>query len=109
MLTVYLSPGLGIGSCGVYVQEMHKVTAAEVIAGYFMLVNNPVAPAGVAVTDETPTSSRKINKQCVGGTGATPDFDVLSTKRVYFKNVAPGAGLSGVIVANDILIIDYFV
>lgn len=90
-----------------FVQEMHKVTAGEVSSGYFTLAQNPKAATSVVVT--IVSGLEQVNKQCVGSTGATPDFDVLSTNRVHINNNGGASGLSGDIEADDILVITYTV
>jgi len=49
----------------------------------------------------------QVNKQSVGATGASPDFDVLSSTQVHINNNGAATGLSGDIAAGDILIIEY--
>jgi len=90
-----------------YVQEMHKVTSGEVTAGYFTLSASSVNAQSVAVT--VVGGFRQVNKQCVGATGATPDFDVITPNfdRVHIANVV-ATGLSEEIAEDDILIIDYY-
>ena len=85
--------------------EMHKVTAGEVTAGYFQLSYNPVNAQAVRVS--IVGGIQQINKQIVGATGVTPDFDVLSTNQVHINNNGAATGLSGDIVADDVLIIEY--
>ena len=86
-------------------QEMHKVVAGEVAAGYFTLLHNQVNAQSVSVS--VVAGIRQINKQVVGTTGAIPDFDVLSTNQIHINNSGGASGLSGDIIADDILIIDY--
>ena len=86
-------------------QEMHLVTAGEVAAGYFTLAHTPETAGSVAAY--LVGGIRQVNKQDVGGTGATPDFDVLSGNRLHVNNNGGATGLSGDIEANDVLIIDY--
>ena len=88
-------------------QEMHKVTAGEVTAGYFTLASSPDNAQSVRVTPVK--GPMQINKQVVGATGATPDFDVLSTNQVHINNDGAATGLSGDIKVDDILIIVYAV
>jgi len=87
------------------IQTMHKVTAGEVTAGYFTLSTNPINAQSVGIW--TQNGLRQINKQCVGSTGATPDFDILSTNQVHINNNGAATGLSGDIIADDILIVEY--
>jgi hypothetical protein len=87
------------------IQVMHLVTAGEVTAGYFTLATNPVNAQSVrvAIVGGLP----QVNKQVVGATGATPDFDVLSTNQVHINNNGAATGLSGDITTDDVLIVDY--
>ena len=87
------------------IQEMHKVTAGEVTAGYFTLANNPINAQCVCIT--VAAGIRQVNKQCVGTTGITPDFDVLTINRVHINNNGGATGLSGDIIEDDVVIIDY--
>ena len=89
------------------VQEMHLVTAGDVAAGYFTLGQNPLAATQVFVTPVR--GPGQVNKQCVGATGVTPDFDVLSTNQLHVNNNGAASGLSAHIGINDVLIIDYMV
>ena len=86
-------------------QEMHKITAGEVSAGYFTLSSTPQSARDIAITMYD--GVRQANQACVGSTGATADFVVLNGNRVYFKNVSPASGLSEDIAVSDVLIIDY--
>lgn len=86
-------------------QEMHIVTSGEVTAGYFTLAENPVNAQSVRVTPQG--GPMQVNKQVVGATGATPDFDVLSTNQVHINNNGAASGLSEEIEENDILVIEY--
>jgi hypothetical protein len=54
-------------------QEMHKVTSAEVTAGYFTLSESPSNAQSVRVT--IVEGPMQVSKQSVGSTGVTPDFD----------------------------------
>lgn len=87
------------------IQVMHLVTAGEVTAGYFTLATNPANAQSVrvAIVGGLP----QVNKQVVGATGVTPDFDVLSTNQIHINNNGAATGLSGDIIADDVLIIDY--
>ena len=86
-------------------QEMHTVTAAEVTAGYFSLANTPVNAQSVRMT--VVGGPMQTNKQVVGTTGATPDFDVLNGTEVHINNNGSATGLSGDIEENDVLIFEY--
>jgi hypothetical protein len=98
-----------VGSTGatMLAQEMHKITAAEVTVGYFTLAQTPLTQVSVGIS--IVGGIRQINKQCVGTTGATPDFDVLYGNRLYINNNGDATGLSGDIIVDNILIIDYIV
>jgi hypothetical protein len=85
--------------------EMHLVTSGEVTAGYFSLSQNPVAASIVQITPVG--GPEQVNKQNVGATGATPDFDVLNTSELHFNNNGSATGLSEEIEENDILLINY--
>ena len=88
-----------------FVQEMHKVTAGEVTAGYFSLSGTPANAQAVRVT--VVGGSLQVNKQVVGTTGVTPDFDVLNDTEIHINNNGSATGLSAEIVENDVLIIEY--
>lgn len=87
-----------------YVQEMHKVTAAEVTVGYFTLDYTPSSTHRVAVT--IVGGIQQVNKHLVGSTGLTPDFDVIDDE-IHINNNGDATGLSEEIVADDVLIVDY--
>jgi len=86
-------------------QEMHKVTSGEVTAGHFTLSQNP--SNAQCVTVDVYDGIRQVNKQVVGGTGVTPDFDVLNTNELHINNNGAATGLSEVIEEDDVLIITY--
>jgi hypothetical protein len=86
-------------------QEMHTVTASEVTAGYFSLGNTPVNAQSVRMT--VVGGPMQANKQAVGATGATPDFDVLNDTEIHINNNGSATGLSGDIEAGDVLILEY--
>jgi len=90
-------------------QEMHLVTAGEVTAGYFTLASTPENAQGVRI--DPVKGPRQVNKQVVGATGVTPDFDVNqeggTLADISFNNNGGATGLSGDIKANDVLIITY--
>jgi hypothetical protein len=87
------------------IQQVHKVTAGEVTAGFLTLANTPLD--ALHVTVDIFTGIRQMNKQVVGATGATPDFDVLNGNELHINNNGAATGLSGNIIADDILIITY--
>ena len=88
-----------------FVHEMHLITSGEVTAGYFTLASNPTTASKVSAS--VVGGPRQVNKQVVGATGATPDFDVLSTNQFHFNNNGAATGLSEEIAENDIVIIEY--
>lgn len=86
-------------------QEIHVVTAGEVTAGYFTTDQAPTDPERVLVSIiEGPI---QINKQIVGATGVTPDFDVLNTDEIHINNNGSATGLSEYIVEGDKLLVQY--
>jgi hypothetical protein len=85
--------------------EMHLITAGETTAGYFTLTTTPIATTSVR---GTPVGGpEQVNKQVVGATGATPDFDVLSSDQFHFNNNGAATGLSGDMTTGDIIIVRY--
>lgn len=95
--------GLGAGAITLH-QEAHVVTSGEVTAGYFALSQSPVNAAHVRafVVGGIP----QVNKQAVGASGATPDFDILNTNQFHFNNTV-ATGLSEIIVEGDVVMIQY--
>ena len=85
--------------------EMHKVTAGEVTAGFFTLAASPVNAQSVRLAVHR--GLNQANKQIIGATGATPDFDVLSTNQLHINNNGAATGLSEDIVEDDVLILAY--
>jgi len=94
-----------LGTGATRVQEMHLVTAGEVTAGYFTLSNTPVSAGNVVVVPVG--GPQQVNKQDVGATGATPDFDILSSNQCHINNNGAATGLSGDIEAGDVLMATY--
>jgi hypothetical protein len=89
-------------------QYMHKVTAGEVTNGYFSLSGTPVNAS--CVTIDVVTGPKQVNKQVVGATGVTPDFDVGvdgAANRVSINNNGAATGLSAAIVQDTVLICLY--
>ena len=86
-------------------QEMHIVTAGEVTAGYFSLGNAPVNAQAVRMT--VMSGPMQVNKQTVGATGTTADFDVLNSTELQFNKNGAAAALSGDIVEGDVLVLEY--
>lgn len=87
------------------VQEMHTVTTAEVASGYFSLSNTPVNAQSVRMT--VLGGPMQVNKQAVGTSGATGDFDVLNNTQIHINTNGGATGLSGDIGEGDILILEY--
>jgi hypothetical protein len=87
------------------VKEMHLVTAGEVTAGYFSLSQTPVSAGIVSVTPVG--GPQQVNKQIVGATGVTADFDVLNTTELHINNNGSATLLSEEIEEGDVLIIEY--
>lgn len=86
-------------------QYMHKITSGEVTAGYFTLPTNPVNAQSVFA--KAVKGPGQVNKQVVGATGATPDFDILNTNEFHFNNNGAATGLSAHFGQNDIVIVNY--
>lgn len=86
-------------------EEYHIVTAGEVIAGYFELAEDPATASAVALN--LANGIKQANKQAVGATGLTPDFDVLSTKQIHINNDGAATGLSEFIIEGDVCIVSY--
>lgn len=86
-------------------QEMHTVTAAEVASGYFSLANTPVNAQAVRMT--VLGGPMQVNKQTVGATGASGDFDVLNNNQVHINNNGGATALSCDIGDGDVLILEY--
>ncbi len=86
-------------------QEMHVITSGENTSGLFTLSENPVNAQSVqvSVVDGVPQN----NKQTLGSSGATADFDVLNTNELHFNNNGAATALSEDIGTGDILIINY--
>jgi len=85
--------------------EAHVVTSGEVTAGYFSLSTTPVNAQSVRVFPAR--GPGQVNKQIIGATGITPDFDVLNSTEVHINNNGAATGLSGHISVNDELVIVY--
>ena len=86
-------------------QEMHLITSSEVTAGYFSLSESPVNAQSVRGT--VVGGPMQVNKQTVGATGVTPDFDILNTNECHINNNGSASGLSGDLEADDVLILEY--
>lgn len=84
---------------------MHLVTAGEVSAGFLTLSVATTTASSVTVTPSG--GIEQVNKQNVGSTGATADFDIISLNELHINNTGAATGLSGDILAGDILIVQY--
>ncbi len=85
------------------VVEMHKITSGEVTAGYFTLGTTPNNADSVSLA--VVTGPQQVNKQSVGATGETPDFDVLSANQIHINNNGSATGLSADLTTDDIVIV----
>jgi hypothetical protein len=95
----------GVGTGETRGHEMHLVTSGEVTSGYFTLASSPSAVGNVSAF--VVGGLGQVNKQIVGATGATPDFDVLNSNQFHFNNNGAATGLSEHIEEGDILDIQY--
>ena len=86
-------------------QEMHTIAAGEVTAGYFSLGSAPVNAQSVRMT--VMGGPMQVNKQTIGATGATADFDILNSTELHFNNNGAATALSGDIEEGDILVLEY--
>jgi len=85
---------------------VYKAIDSTIISnGLFTLSFNPEAADLVSITPVG--GPQQINKQSVGSTGLTPDFDVLNTNEVHINNNGAASGLSGTIQAGDVLMVEY--
>jgi len=97
------------------IQEMITIAAGDITAGYFSLANDPVNKGCVSVTPVG--GPQQVNYDSVGGTGATPDFDLddfaTTPKRVKINsdgtdgspNLQPAANMDWT--AGDVVIVEY--
>lgn len=87
-------------------KTVYKELDATIISnGLFTLSFNPEAADLVSLTPVG--GPQQINKQSVGSTGITPDFDVLNTNEVHVNNNGSASGLSEVFQAGDVVMIEY--
>ena len=84
--------------------ELFKLTATDITNGYVTLAEDPVSASIVRMNVHN--GIQQLNKQVVGSTGATPDFDVLNTNEVHVANVT-ASGLSGDLEADDVIQVVY--
>lgn len=98
--------GAGAGEC--LFCEIHDVSSAEVTAGYFILTHTPVNINNVTAYQKgIGYGTVYANKQCVGSSGESPDFDILNGNEFHINNNGDATGLSGVINDTDDVIILY--
>jgi hypothetical protein len=95
----------GVGGGNTRTMEAHKITAGEVTNGYFTLANSPATAGEVSCTPVG--GPEQMNKQIVGATGVTPDFDILSTNQLHFNNNGAATGLSAELAQDDVVIVEY--
>lgn len=95
----------GVGTGETIYQEAHLITSGETTSGYFTLTQTPSSVSNVSafIVNGIP----QVNKQIVGSTGATPDFDILSTNQFHFNNNGAATGLSEHMTTGDVIIIKY--
>ena len=86
-------------------QELHRVTAGEVTAGFFTLAYIPFTAESVTV--QTVAGSIQVNKKIVGVEVVTPDFDVLNGNELHFNNAGLATGLGNIIKVDNLLIVVY--
>jgi len=86
---------------------VHVITGPESTNGFFTLPSVPNDPAGVQAFPQG--GPEQVNKQTVGGSGVTPDFDILNSDEFHFNNNGAATGLSEDIAVNDELVVKYFV
>ena len=97
--------GGGGGGVVSVLPSMHLITLGEDTAGFFTLPAVPSDPRSVALT--LVGGARQVNKGCVGGTGVTPDFEVLNTDECHFNGNGGAVGLSGLLTTGDVVFVDY--
>lgn len=95
----------GVGTGETLATEAHLITSGETTAGYFTLSNTPVGATNVSASIHTGIS--QLNKQIVGATGATPDFDILNSNQFHFNNTGAATGLSEDMTTGDVIIVVY--
>ena len=95
----------GVGGGGTLYQEAHVITSGESTTGYFTLGNSPSSAA--EVTCFVNGGPPQINKQAVGATGASPDFDILSSNQFHFNNNGAATGLTEHLGTDDIVFVLY--
>ena len=86
-------------------QEMHLVTGSDTSAGYFTLSTTPIASTSVSVYGYK--GPQMVNKDCVGATGVTPDFQVRNSNQLHINGNGGATGLSNLLTTGDTLIVEY--
>ena len=84
--------------------ELFKLTSTDIANGYVTLSSTPVSASIVRMGVHN--GVQQLNKQIVGSTGETPDFDVLNNNEVHIANVV-ASGLSGDLEADDVIQVEY--
>lgn len=95
----------GVGAGGTPIQVAHKITAGETTNGYFTLPQTPVSVGEVTLFPQG--GPPQVNKQIIGATGVTADFDVLSTNQIHFNNNGAATGLSEHLTTDHVVFITF--
>lgn len=95
----------GVGTGETTGIEAHLITSGETTNGYFTLSQTPSGATNV--TAAVHGGVEQLNKQIVGATGATPDYDVLNSNQFHFNNNGAATGLSEDMTTGDVIIIRY--
>ncbi len=94
-----------------FAQKVFAIDSAVATAGYFELPLRLDAGDLANVAVYAVGGPAQVNKQAVGATGATPDFDVINpgtgNSQVHVNLNGGATGLSGVIGDGDLLIVIY--
>ena len=86
-------------------QEMHLITAGETTVGFFSLSESPVNAQSVRIS--VVNGLPQNNKQTLGTSGETGDFDVLNTTELHFNNTGAATALSEDLDTGDVVIVEY--
>jgi hypothetical protein len=94
-------------------QEMHTITAGIITAGLFNLSATPSNRDAVSITPVG--GPQQVNYRTIGGTGATPDFDLnngadhtevqINDNAASGTNLQPPANMDWT--AGDVVIVEY--
>jgi hypothetical protein len=91
---------------GSNLQTIYKELDATIIAnGFFTVSFNVESPELVYINPVG--GPQQINKQAVGSTGITPDYDVLNSNEIHINNNGSASGLSDVFQTGDVIMIQY--